>query len=196
MNIYSDSSYSAIKYLKDTECNLRNLLIMTGDFNIHNSLWDLSYSHYSSISDHLFAIANSFNLSLSYPTDQAPTRYSNNANDSNLVIDLIFLQCDSLELNTHLIHPEWYLTSNYAPLMIIIPIVEEHIVTHKRTITKNSDEEVKFINKVIAFFAKVDVLNVVNISELEEAISNFANIIDCSWTKYSKLVNITKHSKS
>ena len=38
MNIYSDSSHSAIKYLKDMEFNLRNLLIITGDFNIRNSL--------------------------------------------------------------------------------------------------------------------------------------------------------------
>jgi len=38
MNIYSDSSHSALKYLKDTEVNICNLLIMTKDFNIHNSL--------------------------------------------------------------------------------------------------------------------------------------------------------------
>ena len=29
MNVYSDSSHSVIKYLKDTELNIRNLLIMT-----------------------------------------------------------------------------------------------------------------------------------------------------------------------
>ena len=38
MNIYSDSSYSALKYLKDTEVNIPNLLIMTGDFNIRDSI--------------------------------------------------------------------------------------------------------------------------------------------------------------
>ena len=37
MNIYSDSSHTALKYLKDTEVNLSNLLIMTGDFNIRDS---------------------------------------------------------------------------------------------------------------------------------------------------------------
>ena len=36
MNIYSDSSYSALKYLKDTKVNINNLLIMTGDFNIRD----------------------------------------------------------------------------------------------------------------------------------------------------------------
>ena len=38
MNIYSDSSQSALKYLKDTEANFWNLLIMTGDFNIKDNL--------------------------------------------------------------------------------------------------------------------------------------------------------------
>ena len=75
MNVYSDSSHSAIKYLKDMELNIRNLLIMTGDFNIRDSLWDPLYSFHSSISDDLFAIADSFNLFLSFPTEQVPTRY-------------------------------------------------------------------------------------------------------------------------
>ena len=38
INFYSDFSYSALKYLKDTEVNINNLLIITGDFNIRDSL--------------------------------------------------------------------------------------------------------------------------------------------------------------
>jgi len=38
MNMYSDSSYLALKYLKDTEVNIDNVLLMTGDFNIRDSL--------------------------------------------------------------------------------------------------------------------------------------------------------------
>jgi len=38
MNVYSDSSHSALKYLKDTEANIHNLLIMTDNFNIRDSL--------------------------------------------------------------------------------------------------------------------------------------------------------------
>ena len=196
INIYSDLSHSVIKYLKDMEFNLWNLLIMMGDFNIWDSLWDSSYNHHSSISDDLFAIADSFNLSLSCPTDQVPTRYSDNSNDSNSVIDLMFLYCNSYELNTHLIHPEWHLTSDYTPLTITIPIVEEYITTCKRTIIKNSDEEDKFIKEIIPSFAKLNLSNISNISDLEKVVLDFVNIIDCTWMKYLKLVNITKHSKS
>jgi len=37
MNVYSDSSQMTLKYLKDTEANINNILIMTGDFNIRDS---------------------------------------------------------------------------------------------------------------------------------------------------------------
>jgi len=38
MNIYSDAFQSALKYLKDTEVNINNLILMTGNFNIRDSL--------------------------------------------------------------------------------------------------------------------------------------------------------------
>ena len=38
INVYSDSSYSVLKYLKDTKVNIQNLLIMTGNFNIWDSI--------------------------------------------------------------------------------------------------------------------------------------------------------------
>jgi len=69
MNVYPNSSHSALKYLKDTKVCIWNLLIMTGDFNIHDSLWNLSFSHYSSISDDLIIITDSFDLELSIPTN-------------------------------------------------------------------------------------------------------------------------------
>ena len=196
MNVYSDSFHSAIKYLKDTELNIRNLLIMTGDFNICNSLWDPSYSFHSSISDNLFVIADSFNLFLSFPTKQVPTRFSDNTNNSNSVLDLIFLQCNSEEINSHVIHPDWWLTSDHASLTITIPIIKEHITTRKRALIKNSVEEDNFVNEVIASFSKVDTSNISSISDLDEIILSWADIVDWSWSKHSKFINITKCSKS
>jgi len=91
MNIYSDSFHSALKYLKDIEVNIDNVLVMTGDFNIRDSLWDPSFPHHSSISDNLLIIADSFNLALSLPTNPCLTRYSDTVGEANLTIDLMFL---------------------------------------------------------------------------------------------------------
>ena len=106
MNVYSDSSHSALKYLKDAEVNISNLLIITSDFNIRDCIWDLSFPHHSSFSDDLMIIADSFNFELSFPTNCVPTRYSDSDSGSNLVIDLMFLRCGSTEINNHSIHPD------------------------------------------------------------------------------------------
>ena len=67
--MYLDSSQLALKYLKATEANISNILVMTGDFNIRDNLWDHYYPHYSIHSDLLFDIADSFFLRLSIPTN-------------------------------------------------------------------------------------------------------------------------------
>jgi len=51
-------------------------------------------------------------------------------------------------MDNHTIHPDWRLTSDHAPLTIVIPIMEEHIQTKKCTIVKNSDEEHTFVKEL------------------------------------------------
>ena len=106
LNVYSDSSHTALKYLKDTEVNIDNIILMTGDFNIRNILQDPSFPFHSSVSDDLIIIADSFDLALSNPTNPCSTRYSDMAGESNSVIDLMFLCHRSPELDHHSILPE------------------------------------------------------------------------------------------
>jgi len=68
---------------------------------------------------------------MSKPTEVFPTRYSNNSQDSNLVLDLVFLQPNLSEQNNHYIHPDWRLTSDHASISVDILIAKEHILTTK-----------------------------------------------------------------
>ena len=101
INVYFDNHQLALKYLKNTEANIHNVLVMTGNFNIRDSIWDPSYPFHSVHNDDLFDIADLFDLKLSCPIQQVPTHYSDNANNSNLVIDLIFLCPTSIEMDNH-----------------------------------------------------------------------------------------------
>ena len=195
MNVYSDSSHSTLKYLKDTEVNIPNLLIMTGDFNIRDSIWDLSFSHHSAISDDLIILADFFNLDLSISTHQVPTRYLDTTGKANLVIDLMFLWSGSTELNNHSIHPDWQLSSDHTPLTVTIPIVEENI-TSKFFIAKNSKEEESFIKDISYAIKNINIDDLSDINKLKFVTNMLASKIKNIWRANSKQVNITRWSKS
>ena len=195
LNFYSDSSHSALKYLKDTEVNIDNVVLMTGDFNIRDSLWDPSFPFHFSISDDLIIIADSFDLTLSNPTNPCLTRYSDMAGESNSVIDLMFLWYGSSELDYHSILPKSRLSSDHAPLSVDIPIVEEIIQTLKLTLAPKSDQESNFIKDIILNFKSLDMTNIEDIGQLERVVNQLRMIIDQAWGKNAKKSKISKHSK-
>jgi len=63
----------ALKYPKDTEASISNILIIAGDFNIRDSLWDFNFLYYSIHSDLLMDVIDSMNLRLSKSTNQVVT---------------------------------------------------------------------------------------------------------------------------
>ena len=195
INVYSDSSHSALKYLKETEINVSNMLIMTSNFNIRDSLWDASFPHHSSISDNLIIIADSFNLDLLTPINPMPTRYSDTDRESNSVINLMFLHSGSTELNNHSIHPDWYLSSNHTSLTITIPITEEFITSSKLSILKGSEEEVTFVKETSAIIRNLNTSNLTDNIKLENLVNLFRSRIDWVWEKNAKCIRITKQSK-
>jgi len=129
---------------------------MTGDFNIRDSLWDLNFPFHSIHSDMLFDIADSFSLALSKLIENFPTRFSDNDQNSNLVLDLIFTQPFSTEFNQHHIHLDWRLSSDHAPITIDIPIRDEDIPTKQHSLIKGSDEKNQFIEDLIQFIKNLN----------------------------------------
>ena len=195
MNIYSDSSHTALKYLKDTEVNIENIFFMTGDFNIRDSLWDSAFPFHSSVSDDLIIIADSFNLSLSTLTNCCPTRYSDTAGESNLVIDLMFLCCGSYELDHHSIHPGNHLSLNHTSLSIEIPIIKEVIQSSKLTIHPKSNQKTAFVEEVISSLKSLDTSVIDDSDKLESIVNQLGTIIDQAWKKNTKKSRISKYSK-
>jgi len=167
LNVYSDSSHTALKYLKDTEANIDNVILIMGDFNTRDSLWDSSFPFHLSIGDDLIIIADSFNLSLSSPTNPCPTRYSDTVGESNSVINLMFLCYSSSKLNQHSILPESQLSSDHAPLSVDIPLFKEIIQMLKLTLAPKSNQESAFIEDIISNFKNLDTSNIEDIDELE-----------------------------
>ena len=104
INIYSDEQQTALKYLKNIETNLNNILIMTGNFNIRDNDWNPIYSHHFIYTNIFMEI--SFDLRIFTLYIQVPTWYADNPNDSNSVINLIFLWANSTEINNHFILPD------------------------------------------------------------------------------------------
>jgi len=173
----------ALKYLKNTEANIHNVLIITGDFNIRDNIWDLSFPYHSFYSDLLTDIADSMDLYLSKSTNQVSTRYSNNTNESNSVINFMFLRPNSLELDNYMIYLELRYSSDYALLTVNISIDKEYIPTKRHTIIKNSEEEDKFIGKLINNIKKLDTKNLTSKVALDQTVQRFADKSDVIWFK-------------
>ena len=169
---------------------------MTGDFNIRDSLWDLNFPFHSIYSDMLFNIADSFSLALPKPIENFLTRFSDNDQNSNLVLDLIFTWPSSTEFNWHYIHLDWRLSSNYAPITIDIPIRDEDIPTKQCSLIKESDEENQFIEDLIQFIKNLNTSSIQDIESLEEVVQFLATNIKDIWFKHLKMVNITRQSKA
>jgi len=100
---------------------------MTEDINIRNSDWDLFYPYYLISSNIILKVVDSFDLKLSVSVNQVPTQYTDNPNNTNLVINLMFLWPESDEIDNYLILLKSRSLSNHAPLTIDISISKEFI---------------------------------------------------------------------
>jgi len=155
----------------------------------------LRYNNFAH-SDILLDITNSLLLGLSYSTNPVPTRFLDNDQNLNLVINLMFLRYGLVKLDNHTIHLEWRLLSDYAFLTVTILIEEQHTNNHRYSISKGSKEEKSFIKDLIKDISSIDVSNLSDTKSLENIVDLFACIVEKAWNKNSKIVNISRHLKS
>jgi len=191
INIHSDANQSDLKYLKDIKVNVHNVLVMASNFNIRDSIWNPSISFYLIHGNLLVNVANSFDLLLLQSTNQVSTRYSDNTNDTNSVIDLMFLRPNSLEFDNYTIHPELEYLFDHAPLTVDIPIIKKFVPDKQYMIIKNSEEKDKFIFELIETIKKVNTGHLIYKDLFELIVQEFENKSDFIWYKHlSKLQNI------
>ena len=108
----------------------------------------------------------------------------------------MFLHSGSSELNNHSIYTDWRLLSNHASLTIIIPITEEYIISSKHFIIKDSEKESTFIKDLTNSIRNINTSNILDIASINRATDKFASMVKVTWRKNSKVINITRHSKS
>jgi len=75
-------------------------------------------------------------------------------------------------------------------------IFKEYIQTKKCIIIKNSEKEKNFTTELIKAIKRIYTDNITSKEVFKQIIHEFANNMDRIWFKNSKIVNITKYSKS
>ena len=195
INIYSDHQQQALQALHDAPPSFNNSLLMTGDFNIRDNDWDPSFPHHSQHTDKLLIIADSLGLDLSSPTHQVPTRYANNNNGTNSVLDLVFIPLHNSGFNQHEILPDIRKPSDHVLLIIKIGIQDINNNSIKCTIKKNSDQEKNFIKNIISNTHLLNMEDIHTKEDLEVCVNHLSEIFQTSWDKHSKETRFAKHSK-
>ena len=178
INIYSDSNQTALHFLQQNTVNLDNAVIITGDFNIRDSDWDPHTHHHSIHTDDLLTIADSLGLEFSSPLNPGPTRYADNPQDSNSVLDLVFIPPDNIGFSKNILYPEIQKPSDYILVTMEIGIQGISIDINKWSIRRDSKEEKNFISSIINGVKNLDTSNIVTKEDLENAVQQLAAIFE------------------
>ena len=93
----------------------------------------------------------------------------------------MFIQCNSLALNNHSIHPGWCLSSDHAPLTITILISEKIINTPKSNIKKGSNEETQFLEDATNIIKNLNISNLMDIHILGNIVNELAIKVEEAW---------------
>ena len=120
---------------------------MGGDFNVRDAKWNLSVSSHLAAGQALMDLAESYSLMRSIPALSVSTHYLDISSYANSVIDLIFLDMSCAQV-THRIEPDLRRPSDYAPLLVDLPMAPENICVCRMVLKRDSEEEAAFLLSV------------------------------------------------
>ena len=195
INIYSDSNQTALQVLRNNTRNIGIMIVMTGDFNIRNSDWDLNFQYHSIHTEDLMSIIDSLGLELATPINPGPTRFVDNQQDSNSVLNLVFMNPNNSGFNKHTLNPDICLPSDYVSLIIEVGIKEENIDYTFQAIKKDSKEEEAFIRDILKGIKNIDTSELKNQMDIQRCATALSTTFKDAWFIHSSTKRITKHSK-
>ena len=132
-------------------------------------------------SNFLIKVTNSFDLKLLSPIHQVPIHYSDNPNNVNSIINLIFIRPNSIKIDYHSILLE---SLDYISLTVNIFIMEEFIQEKQYTIIRNSkEEEEKFVFENT--IENINTLSILDKETLETTVQEYIRISESIWYKFS-----------
>ena len=128
---------------------------------------DTLYPYYLMHMNMLQEVADSFGLEMSTSINLVPTKYMDNSQDLNLVLDLMFLWAGPVEFDNYEISPDLQSPLNHAHLSISIIVEKESIQEKKRFIIRNSDKEKEYINKLRNRLGSMETTNITSCKTLD-----------------------------
>jgi len=94
--------------------------------------------------------------------------------NSNSVIDLVFLSSGNRGFSQHRLHSDICKPSDHVLLTIEVGITETNTDLSFRSISKDSEEEKRFMESLISGFSNINSSTITSKEELEEVVQQMA----------------------
>jgi len=190
MNVYSDDRHSAVKFMLDQIIDIPNLLYIDGDFNIRDAEWNPSVSSHPAAGQALVDLADSLGLVRLLPEFPVPTHYSDTDGHANSVIDLIFIDMSCAQV-LHRIEPDLRCPSDYAPLLVDLPILPENIRFSRKVLKRDSDEENDFLSSVTMGLCALNFSRLDSVDDLNLLFTAVSRVISSAWEANARNITVT-----
>jgi hypothetical protein len=166
---------------------------MGGNFNCKSRIWDTHSTHDSFHANLLVKVTSSLGLSLAL-TPYLPTHFPFNRALNSSTIDLIFTS-DNFPLPPVSVLPEEQLSSDHAPIMALLPLLNVEQVLWCKTLPKDSEEELAFLNDICDGLIDLKDLPLNNELEISSLSNSFHACIFSAFEENAKNSYITCCSK-